>query len=145
MPRHNVETVKRIYELAAEDWVGGRRHRQRDRGPLRELFDPDIVLEENQDFPDSDTYRGYEALERWWRSFFDVFDQIGMEPRAFEAVDDRVLVQIHHRFRSKMGVELEQDLFHVWTLRDGRAVHVTGYNDRSAALRAVGMAEDAPA
>ena len=50
------------------------------------------------------------------------------------------MVQFHQWLRSREGVELEQDVTNVWTLRDGRAVHVKGYRDRAEALEAAGLA-----
>jgi ketosteroid isomerase-like protein len=105
------------------------------------VFDPDVVIEENAAFPDRATYRGYEGLAKWWSGFFEVYDDVTIEPHQFTPVGDRVLVDVHHRLRSKMGVELEQDMAHVFTVRGGRVVHVTGYNDRSEALAAVLAAE----
>jgi uncharacterized protein len=99
------------------------------------------VIEENSAFPDRATYRGHEGPARWWRSFYEVYDDLRIEPREFILVGDRVLVHAHHWLRSKMGIALERDITHVWRLRDGRAVHVTGYMDRAEALEAVGVRE----
>ena len=73
--------------------------------------------------------------------FFEVFDDLRMEPREFLPVGDRVLVPVRHWFRSKAGAELTQEITHVWQLRDARVIHVTGYNDKSQALEAVGLRE----
>ena len=140
--RPNVEVVRRIYELGAGQWSGregGGRRSARDRA--QELWDPELVVEENAAFPDRAIYRGYEGLARWWRSFYEVYDDLRIEPREFIPVGDAVVVHAHHWMRSKMGVTLERDITHVWTLRDGRAVHVTGYMDRAEALEAVGLKE----
>jgi hypothetical protein len=40
-----------------------------------------------------------------------------------------------------MGIEVDQDITHVFTLRDGRLVYATGYRDRAKALEAVGLPE----
>ena len=139
MTRENVEAIRRIYELGAEQWSGredAARRPVRDRS--RELWDPELVIEENAAFPDRATYHGYEGLARWWRSFYEVYDDLRIEPREFIPVGDRVVVHAHHWLRSKMGVVLERDITHVWTLRAGRAIHVTGFMDREQALEAVG-------
>jgi ketosteroid isomerase-like protein len=138
----NVETVRQIYELAAEAWVRGKAGETDWPGnPMWTLWDPDAVIEENAAFPDAAVYRGYDGLAQWWARFFEAFDELRLEPQDFISVGDRVVVQVHHRFRSKAGVELEQDITHVWTLRNGRVIHTTGYNDRSDALEAVGLSE----
>jgi ketosteroid isomerase-like protein len=144
MPRSEVETVRRIYELARDAWDQGRKGAPGRLVELtRELWDPDLVIEEMSTFPDTDTYRGYEGLARWWTAFFDVYDVVRLEPQEFIPHGDRVVVQVRLVLRSKMGVELEQDGTHVWTLRNGRAVHVTGYGDRAEALRAAGIPDGA--
>lgn len=63
----------------------------------------------------------------------EVYDDVGMEPREFTPIGDSVVVAVHHTLRSKAGVELDLDMHHVWTLRDGRVVYVTGYRDRAKA------------
>jgi ketosteroid isomerase-like protein len=141
MSQENVNVVRRIYGVALDDWArrtggGG------DSGPpASDLWDPELVIEENTAFPDATTYHGYEGLARWWRAFFDLYDELRLDPQEFIPVDDRVVVRVHHWLRSKAGVGLEREITHVWTLREGRVVHVTGYHDRAQALEAVGLSE----
>jgi ketosteroid isomerase-like protein len=141
MSQENVDTVQRIYEFAAASW------RRRTAGepdpiePILELWDPALVIEEMPEFPDSGTYRGYDGLLRWWGAWFDIYDEIRLEPQDYIPLGDRVVVPVHHWMRSKAGVALEYRGTHVWTVRDGRVVHVTGYRELSEAL-AAGAAED---
>ena len=137
MSRPNVETVERVYALAAEDWAA--RDEDARAGPARlaELFDPNVVVQERADFPDSDTYRGYAGLVRWWAGFFEIYEHVRLEPQELIPHGDRVVVRVRLVLRSKGGVPLEQEAGHVWTLRDGRVVHVTGYPDMSQALETV--------
>ena len=136
MSQQNVEAVKRIYEFAAESW------RRRGAGeddpvePIIDLWDPELVIEEMPEFPDSGTYRGYDGLLRWWTAWFDVYDEIRMEPQEYISAGDQVVVPVHHWLHSKAGVALEYRGTHLWTLRNGRAVHVTGYRELSEALAA---------
>ena len=135
MSERNVATLKRIYDLIPSNWA--REGAPDDWSGLTELWDPEVVVEENAAFPDKDSYRGYEGLLRWWTAFFEIYEEIRIEPREFLPAGDRVLVHAHHWLHSKMGVVLEQDVNHLWTLRDGRVVHVTGYMDRTEALEAL--------
>ena len=132
MSGSNVEAVKRVYDLAAAAW----RH-DVDRAELAQVYHPDVVIEERPDFPDSDTYRGYDGLTRWWTAFRDVYEDVRLEPREFIPHADRVVVRVHHTLRSKGGVTLEQEVAHVFTVRQGRVTHMTGYPDVAQALRAV--------
>src|SRR3984893_1746674 len=141
MSQENVEIAQRLYvaiasllEKAAaggdisdapEDW---------------ELFDPDVVIVEIAEVPDAATYRGLEPMRRGLQAWLDVFDKIPIEPQEFVPVGDHVLVSTHQRFRSKVGIEVEQDITQVLRFRDGRVIHATGYRDKSNALKAVGLA-----
>lgn len=52
--------------LAAEDWdlrKAGETNPPTDA--MTELLSPDVVVQENAEFPDTDSYRGYEGLLRW--------------------------------------------------------------------------------
>jgi ketosteroid isomerase-like protein len=142
MPQENVETVRRIYALVGRNWASGKAGRGDWEGSrIAELWDPDVVIEENAAFPDRAVYRGYEGLARWWTGFFEVFDDLRLEPQEFVPAGDRVVVPVRHWFRSKAGAELTQEITHVWQLRDARVIHVTGYNDNAEALEAVGLRE----
>jgi ketosteroid isomerase-like protein len=108
---------------------------------ILDLWDPEAVIEEVAEFPDADVYRGHEGLVRWWTAFFEIYDDVQIEPREFIPVGDRVVVQFHQSLRSHEGVELEHDVTNVWTLRDGKAVHVKGFRNRDEALRSVGLGD----
>jgi len=139
--------VRRIYELAVENWRRGRAGEgDRTDDPIWELFDPEAVLEEVAEFPDAAVYRGREGIVRWWTAFFEVFEDVRWELQEAIPVGDRVVAQVHMWLRSKEGVALEQDVTNVWTLRNGKVTHVVGYRNRSRGLAAVGLSEpDTPA
>jgi len=139
MSRDPVETVKRVYEFAGASW---RRRMAGERDPMglvRTLLDDPCVIEEMPEFPDTGTYRGYEGLEQWWSAWFDVYDEVRMKPREFIRAGERVVADVDHLLRSKAGLDLTYHGMHVWTVRDGRIVHVCGFRDRDAALAEVGL------
>jgi ketosteroid isomerase-like protein len=49
------------------------------------------------------------------------------------------LVSTHQPFRSKTGLEVEQDVTELLRFRDGKVTYATGYRDRSNALKALGL------
>jgi ketosteroid isomerase-like protein len=132
MSRANVEAVKRVYDLATKAW-------RSDAGAaaLADVYDPDIVVAERPDFPDSDTYRGYEGLQRWWAGFRDIYEDVRLDPQEFIPHGDRVVVRVRLVLRSKGGVALEQEVAQVFTVRDERVIHMTGYPDVEQALQIV--------
>jgi ketosteroid isomerase-like protein len=105
------------------------------------LIDPDAVIVEIAELPDAAIYRGFEQMRRWIQGWFDAFDRISVEPQEFVPVGDHVVVSTHQRFRSKVGIEVAQDITQVLQFRDGRMIYATGYRERSNALKAVGLAE----
>ena len=133
MARAEVEAVRRVYDLAAAAW-----RNDADAAALARVYHPDVVIEERPDFPDSDTYRGYAGLTRWWTAFRDIYEDVRLDPQEFIPHGDRVVVRVRQALRSKGGVTLEQEVAHVFTVRDDRIVHMTGYGDFEQALRIVG-------
>jgi ketosteroid isomerase-like protein len=57
------------------------------------------------------------------------------------ASGDHVVVPIHQRFVSNSGVVQEQDVTHVFIVREGRIAFATGYRDKAKALEAAGLSE----
>jgi ketosteroid isomerase-like protein len=142
MSQENVEIARRLYVATASLFEKARAGGDvSDAAEYWELFDPDAVIVEIAEIPDAATYRGFEQMRRWLQGWLDAFDEISVEPQEFVAVGDHVVVSTHQRFRSKVGIEVEQNITQVLLFRDGRVIYATGYRDRSNALNAVGLAE----
>jgi ketosteroid isomerase-like protein len=105
------------------------------------MWDPDAVIVEIAEFPDAGTYRGYDEMQRWIQGWLDAFDEISVEPQDFIPVGDHVVVTTNQRFRSKAGVEVQQEITQVLRFRRGKLIYATGYRDRSNALEAAGLRE----
>jgi ketosteroid isomerase-like protein len=141
MSQENVQAARRVYlatasllrKAAAGEDIGD--------APEWELFDPDVVIVEVAEYPDASVHRGRDQMRRWLVSWLDAYDEIRVEPQEFVPVGDHVIVATRQRFRSKVGIELEQDITQVMRFRDGRMTHATGYRDRSNALEALGLSE----
>ena len=137
----NVEIARRVYvataSLLEKAAAGGDIS---DAPEYWELWDPDVVIVEVAEFPDAATYRGFEQMRRWLQGFLDICDKVCIEPQEFVPVGDHVVVSTHQRFRSKVGIEVEQDITQVLRFRDGRVIYATGYRDKSNALKAAGLA-----
>jgi ketosteroid isomerase-like protein len=92
--------------------------------------------------PTSDSYYGLAEFQRgialWqqeWRS---------MRYEIAEAMPgpNRVLMTIRlHGIGKRSGAEIDREIFHVWTTRDGKAQRCEVYSDRSEALEAAGLSE----
>ena len=96
-----------------------------------------------------DTYRGMEGIRRWMDAWGDTMDEVrhaAVEASIFASRlkwlgGERVVAVCRLVTRSATtGIELEQGVAMVWTLRDGLAVRLDPYATRDEALRAAGIA-----
>jgi ketosteroid isomerase-like protein len=131
MSRENVETLRRGLEAFR-------------RGGLEALLDfvdpefetttpPELSVEPS-------TYRGHEGLRRYFGSFYEVMEEVRFEPEELIDAGDRVVMPVRLVARARgTGIEAEQRLVMVWTLREGKAVRVDSYATKPEALAAVGL------
>ncbi len=66
-------------------------------------------------------YRGHDGVRRWFDSFYEVMDEISIEPSSYEEIEpDRVLLEFKMRARGQAsGIEVAQEARAIATLRDG--------------------------
>jgi ketosteroid isomerase-like protein len=66
------------------------------------------------------TYRGEEGLRRWWESFYEVMDEVRVEPAEFhDAGEGRVVVKaVLGATGQTSGLEVTQDAFMLIHVRD---------------------------
>jgi ketosteroid isomerase-like protein len=116
--------------------------RQGDVDFVLSLIRPDFELEvhtERLDIAET-VYRGRDGFLRNIAELTEVFDDFALEPEEFLEGDEQIVVVTRAAGRGKSsGVDIEQRLFHVWTIRDGRAARLEVYSDRAAALEAAGI------
>ncbi|MDX6668072.1 MAG: hypothetical protein QOK04_1452 [Solirubrobacteraceae bacterium] len=90
-----------------------------------------------------DTYRGHEGMRHYFESFADVMDEVRFDAEAFVDAGDRAVATTRLTARAReTGLEVEQQVFQVWTVRDGRAVKAEVYPTKAEALRSVGIADE---
>jgi ketosteroid isomerase-like protein len=87
--------------------------------------------------------RGAEAVRAWMEP--DAFASQDIEPLDFRIAGNKVLVRQHSRIRgAASGIEMEVELWVVWTLNDdGLVTRVENYLDhqKAEALEAAGLRE----
>jgi len=137
MSRENVETMRRLYAAwLAEDFE-----------TVFQTYDPEIRL--NPD-PEAtwvgidDSYVGHDGVRRYMAAVYEAFDDYRPEvEQIIDAGEGRVLtLAIEHGRGRGSGAEVEaRRTAHLWTLRDGRAVQLDLFLERSRALEAVGPVE----
>jgi ketosteroid isomerase-like protein len=90
------------------------------------------------------TFKGRQAVGDWfgdWLSTFERDARFDIE-EITEADDGSVLlVAKHHAIGRASGAKIEGEVVWHYRLRDRKIVRLTAYDDRAAALKAVGLAE----
>jgi ketosteroid isomerase-like protein len=138
MSEENVEVVREAFEASRRPDQG-----EGDPEAIFEFFDPAIVWEVRSDFPDAETYTGYEGMRQLSAAFREALDQTWYRPLEFIDGGDQIVVSIRWGGRGRgSGIEIaESEEFWVFTLRNGKIVHVREYADRNPALEAAGLRE----
>lgn len=145
MSEQNVEIVRRAYAHFAHGVELIRAGRFEEWETLPEwgdLYAPNIRLEEVAEVPDADTYEGVDGVQRWVRAGLAAFTDVQWQPREFTPRGPHVLVDVRGRFTGAgSGAEVEMEVTHMFTVRDGRIVRITGFLDRAKALEAAEASE----
>jgi hypothetical protein len=130
----NVEVVQSLY---ADLDLAKVRARALD---VADLVDPAFELHPPEQSPDLQTYRGLEGLLAYLAMQLDLWDDAAFETEQFIDAGDRVVVFGRFSVRGKAsGVPVTILSAHVWTVREGRAVSMVIYSDRTEAVEAVGL------
>lgn len=82
---------------------------------------------------------GYKQFSGWVR---DEFEDSHVDVTDLTDAGDRVLVSLTIRGRGRQsGAPATWDLWHVWTVRNGRFVHGQAFTSKTDALEAAGLEE----
>ena len=132
MSRGNVETVRRMYAAQA-------------RGDLEtglSYLDPGIEFSQPAGLPGGGTYYGHEGVIEAFTRWSGAWDDYRLEVEDLRDFGDHVLARTRHRGRGKgSGIDVERQVFQVWTLRNDKVVRASMYYDEAEALEAVGLRE----
>jgi len=132
MARENVEVVKRVIDA----------YNRRDFAGLEALTHPDVELDwtASRGFV-AGVYRGFDEFQRFWKSYFDTFEEIAAEPERFIDAGESVVVPNLARMRGRDGIEVSARSAIVFTFRSHRITRMCLYQETDEALKAVGRAE----
>lgn len=103
-----------------------------------ELMHPDIEMQRSDLAPETGSIRGSEAIRAWMQP--DIFEEQSVE--LTETIENGEKLFVEGLFRIKArgsGIVIEDRAFHVWTIRDGKAVRMEFYADRAEAREAAGL------
>jgi ketosteroid isomerase-like protein len=106
------------------------------------MMDPDVEFDLSRVMPEMERYRGYEGVRAFWRMLRDVWGDFRTDPEEVIDAGDTLFTRNRlHGTGITSGVATEDVLYQVVTLRDGRAIRVEFFRDRSEALEAAGLRE----
>ncbi|MFL5907254.1 MAG: nuclear transport factor 2 family protein [Solirubrobacterales bacterium] len=131
MSDQNVELVRR----AATAFATG------DINQAAEVLDPEVELYPPVEDPDVDrVYRGREGARTWLENWLEAWEEFEFRVDEVVGADERVVVVFSQRGRGKTsGVEIENQLAAVGTLRGGKVVRGELYLDIGEAFRKAGI------
>jgi dihydropteroate synthase len=91
---------------------------------------------------DLGTFRGHDGIRRVYTSWVAAWEDNDSVTERVIGAGDRVVAFIRNRGRNRAsGVELDERVALVYTLRDGMVVHMKNYRDRAEALREAGVSD----
>jgi ketosteroid isomerase-like protein len=98
----------------------------------------DAELHELPDIPDTAVYRGRDGFRKWAEAAIETVGAWEWEPEEFLLEDGAIhVVQVRLKAQGKgSGVPVDQSVFHVFRLQDGKVLEVRGFLDRKQAMEA---------
>ena len=134
MPEAKIDLARKGYETFARG----------DLDAALDLMHPDIEAHDPPEMPDAAIHRGREAVRRDWAGTAELFDDFSIEVEEFFDAGEELVVFVQYRGRGReSGADVEAQMAHVWTFREGSAIRLRQYLDRSQALEAAGLADQA--
>ena len=136
MSEENVEIVRRVYETAASG----------DTAALLALYHPEVEWDASRTqrgAMSGRVVRGRDAMRNWLRDWYEAWETVEDDlEELVEAGEDRVVSIMVQRGRGRRsGIDVEERLGTVWTIRDGKIVRVVWFPTPEHALEAVGLRE----
>jgi ketosteroid isomerase-like protein len=128
----DIETLRAGYEAMSRG----------DREAVFAAAHPDIELKTADRVTTPGTYRGVEAIGKFFDDLFEPFEEVVAEPEKFVEHGDRIAVLVRVRLRpSGSSAFVENRIGHLWTMRDGKAIRFEIFPEREKALEAIGLSE----
>jgi ketosteroid isomerase-like protein len=130
MSREDVETIRRFFAaLTAEDFEA-----------LFAFFDPDVEWS-----PMEGTYKGPDGVVAAMVEWIEPWDEHDITATEVVEAHDQVLAVLHLTARgTASGMEIDQDFFQIYTVREGKIVRMVEFVDRDKALDAAGLRDQGP-
>ncbi len=134
MSQEYVEIVRFAYEE-------GLAKRTTDHPDTPERFADDFRFHARRGFPGRPVYR-LDQVTELWADLDATFTDYSIYPDGYESIGEYVLVRIRQSARLKgSDKRLDDTLYHLWHVVDGKAKEGWAYGRREEALEAAGLSE----
>ena len=103
------------------------------------LFHPELrIVQTSSLVGTAGTFHGHDGLRRSTEELLQGFEEVRFEPEDYrELQDGRMLVQCRFVGRgARSGIELDSEVWHIWSFRDGLLSLMEIYPSRRRALAA---------
>ncbi|MGZ5308689.1 MAG: nuclear transport factor 2 family protein [Solirubrobacterales bacterium] len=134
MSQQNVEVIRDQYAAVNE----------RDFERAMSHYADDVELVVGSGYLLAGTFKGRDAVGRWFGDWFDSFDH-GARFEVTEISEMEggaiLLVADHYARGRASGVEVHGTVVWLYSLRQGKIIRVEGYESRAEALEATGLQE----
>ena len=129
MPSEDVDALRQGYAaLNAGDLSG-----------VRSLLHPDIEWQEGDGALEAGIHQGREGFESFLGEWLESFEDFRLEPEEIIEKEDRLIAVVHQSGTGRAsGIEVEAQIAHVWTVKNGQAVRWQSYSSRDEALASRG-------
>jgi ketosteroid isomerase-like protein len=128
MWRAAIETLRAGYEA----W------NRRDFEALAAFLEDDMEVVPVRDLPDMAPFTDRDSARRFWESSVATWETFVFTPLAFEPHGDELLVEVKINARARgSGIELEEHMAHLYTLRAGRFVRLQAFTSSEEARAAL--------
>jgi uncharacterized protein len=102
---------------------------------MRDILDPDAVVEVPDSVPYGGTFKGADAIVEWFtKDIWRWFDEFTSTPEGFIDGGDTIVVPVNVKARAKNGKEMDVHNVWIYEFRDGKLLRGRVYAD-TAILR----------
>jgi ketosteroid isomerase-like protein len=103
-----------------------------------ELMADDVVWDFSRRQVEPEVYRGHEGVLTFIHQLFEGWSALRNEPSEFISIGDRVLVLLAIKGTGRStGLEVVEQIAHLWTVNDGKATRLEYFGDVAQARRAL--------
>jgi len=111
---------------------------RRDFEALAAFLDEGMEVVPVRDLPDMAPFTDRDSARRFWESSAATWETFVFTPLAFEPHGEELLVEVKVDARARgSGIELEEHMAHLYTLRDGRFVRLQAFTSSEEAHAAL--------